>query len=132
VRDGSAELDAIIARIRNMGSLAKRAAPDVAEAVHGALDRQIVAGMAPDGVPWAPRKADGGRPLVGAEKGLVVVPVGSKIIARIRGHIARHNLGRARGGVVRRILPDKGIPPAIAHAIRPVLDQHFREIAEGK
>jgi hypothetical protein len=129
---GDAELERMIARIRAVPGIAKRAAPDAAEAVKEALARTMAAGTTPEGQAWAPRKDDGGRALVGAEAALYVAPVGTRIYARLAGHVARHSRGIARGGVVRRMLPEKGIPPAIGAAIKRVLNDHFRRAVEGR
>lgn len=122
--DGFAELDAMIARIRELPMLAKSAAPDVARAVQAELHRTISAGTTPDGKPWAPTQA-GGKPLAGAADALTVVAVGSTVIVKLRGPEARHHLGWARGGIERPIIPSKTIPPAMAQAVKAVLVKHF-------
>jgi hypothetical protein len=120
------ELAAMIRKLRAVPGIAERAAPDVADAVRADLERTIAAGTSATGEPWAPRKEDGGRPLAGASKALAVVAVGTRVYARIAGHIGRHHLGRARGGVYRRILPTKGMPPRMSLAVRRALAEHFR------
>jgi hypothetical protein len=124
VRNGDAELEQMIERIRAVPGIARRAAPDAAEAVREALARTVAAGTTPEGEAWAPRLADGGQPLVGAEQALRVAPVGTRIIVRLLGHIARHSFGR--------VLPEKGITPAIGTAIRKVVTEHFRRAVEGR
>jgi hypothetical protein len=128
VADDYAALDAHIARIRALPELARRAAPEVAAAVKDDLQRQVAAGVDPDGRPWE-RTEDGRTPLVGAE--VFVGAVGSSVILRLRGHIARHHLGRARGGKTRRIIPTAGIPPRLATVITKVLSQQFDEAMHG-
>lgn len=130
MRDGSSDLEAIIARIRAVPGIAKRAAPDVAEAVRVVVERQIADAQSPTGEAWQPRR-EGGPALQTAAKALVVVPVGSRIYARLRGHIARHHLGRAKGGQARHILPTSGIPRAYAAAIRKTLTAHFERATKG-
>ncbi len=129
---GADELERMIAKLREIPGLPKRAAPDVADRVRESLERTIAAGTTSDGTPWAPRKADGGRPLEGAEKSLAVAAVGTRIFARLHGHIARHHRGRAKGGTVRPILPTSStLPRPMADAIRRELVRHFSEIVKG-
>lgn len=120
----------MIAKIRAVSGLARRAAPDVAEAVRDELERTIAAGTTPEGEAWKPRQA-GGRALVGVEKAVAVAVVGTRIYVRLAGHVARHHLGRARGGVERRILPVGKLPPRMADAVRRVLVQHFEDAVRG-
>lgn len=128
--DGYAELDAYIARLRALPELARRAAPDVADAVRDELRRQITAGTDPTGRPWQ-RTEDGRQALATAADALTVGAHGTRVIMRLRGHIARHHLGRAKGGTVRRILPTAGIPAPMARAITRVLVDHFRGAMRG-
>jgi hypothetical protein len=119
-----AALDAHIARIRKLPGLAKEAAPDVAQAVRDELERQIAAGVDPDGKPWKARE-DGEQPLRTAANSLAVVAVGPRIFARLTGHVARHHRGRAKGGIERPILPTGPVPPAMGRAIARVLAKRF-------
>jgi hypothetical protein len=113
----------MIARVENLPRVVvKRAAPDVAEVVEAELRRTIAAGTTSDGKAWAPRE-DGGKPLATAADSLVVVPVGTRILARLRGHVARHHRGIARGGIERPILPTK-ITPQLGAKIRDVILEH--------
>jgi len=130
-RNGDAELDAMIRKIRAIPGLARRAAPDVADAVKAELNKSIAAGTAPDGTPWRRRKADGEKPLADAGEALFVAAVGKRIVCHVRGYIARHTLGRARGGIVRRVLPLKGVPPALAKAITAELTARFNDEMKG-
>jgi hypothetical protein len=126
-----AELDAMIAKIQSLSQLAKQAAPDVADAVHEAIVKTIEAGTDPEGKAWAPRKADGGRPLAGAAQAVKAAAIGTRILVRVAGPEARHHLGRARGGVYRGIIPTR-LTPRLAECVRDVLVQHFNEtIKEG-
>lgn len=128
---GFATLDSYIHRLRTLPGLARRAAPDCAEAFERELQRQIRAGTTPDGESWEPRQ-DGGKALETAAKALTVVAAGPRVVARLRGHIARHHLGRAKGGVQRQILPIGSIPRAISAAIREVLAREFRDHMGGR
>lgn len=129
---GADEIDAIIARVRAIPGLARRAAPDAARAVERVLGEQLERGESPTGETWAPRRADGGRALEDARKALAVAPIGTRLFARLTGPVARHDLGRARGGVVRKMLPASGpIPAALAKAIRDVLTTHFERATKG-
>jgi hypothetical protein len=130
VRKVTAELDAMIAKIRRIPQIAKRAAPDVAVAVRAVVLETINAGTTPEGEAWAPRKEDGARPLAGAARALKVAPIGTRIFFRIAGPEARHHLGRARGGVRRGIIPTR-LTPRMTEAVIKVLSKHFREITEG-
>lgn len=129
---GAEELDVMIRKLRELPGLVKRAAPDVADAVKASIERTIEAGTTSDGKAWAPRKADGGRPLEGAEKALAVAAVGTRVYARLSGHVARHHLGRAKGGTYREILPTTSkLPAPMADGIRRELVRHFDDAMRG-
>lgn len=125
---GLDELDAMIAKCRALPKLAKRAAPDVAEAVRKAILETVNAGADTEGKPWAPRK-DGGRPLEHAAAAVKVAAVGTRILARVAGPEARHHSGRAKGGTMRGIIPTR-LTPRIADAARKVLAEHFRALVD--
>lgn len=125
---GHAELDRMIERMRALGSLVERAAPDVAEVIQDELTRTIIAGTTPEGVAWQ-RTRDGRVPLRNAAAAIRCAAVGSTIYVRLVGPEARHHAGTARGGVTRRVLPASSrIPAPMADAIRGVLTRHFREV----
>jgi hypothetical protein len=128
---GLDELRSMIDRVARLPGLARQAAPDVAEAVEGVLERQIKAGTDPYGKPWADKKTGDGKPLANAGKALFVGAVGTRVLATVKGPEGRHSKGIARGGVRRQILPDEGVPPAMERAVRPVLVEHFGEIMRG-
>jgi len=130
--NGLYEIDEQIARLKNVAGLPREAAPGCAVALREYLDRQISAGRAPDGSTWAPRKDDGGKPLEGAAKALVVVPVGTHVFARIKGPEARHHRGIAKGGVVRQILPTTEFPDVLVRAFKAVIVETFSKIMESK
>ena len=129
--DGFAELDAMLARIQAVADLPRRAAPAVAEALEDELHAQIARGEGPDGEKWAPRQ-DGGAPLQNAAKALAVVPIGTTVFARLKGPEARHHRGIARGAVVRRILPVRGIPNPMVRAIKAALKREFEQTTGGR
>lgn len=128
--DDYAALDAHIARIRALPELGRRAAPEVAEAIKLELQRQIAAGVDPEGNPWV-QTEDGRKPLATAADALTVGAQGSTVIMRLRGHIARHHLGRVKGGIVRRVLPTTTIPAPLARVITRVLAERFEGDMHG-
>ena len=128
--DDYAALDAHIARVRSLPELGRRAAPDVAIAVRDELERQIGAGVDPNGKPWK-RTEDGRVPLATAAEALHVGAVGSTVVIRLTGHIARHHLGRVKGGVQRQVIPIRGLPAPLAGAVKVVLVEHFGEVMHG-
>lgn len=129
--DDLAQLDAMIARVRKLPELAKRAAPDVAIVVESELHRTIAAGTTPYGEAWKLTQ-DGSRPLTHAAQALAVVAVGSTIYVRLTGPEARHHLGRGRGGVKREVIPTRGLPPRMAAPIRAALARCFTDLARGE
>lgn len=130
--NGFAALEAHIARLHALGELTRRAAPAAADAVEGVLHRQIAAGVDPDGKAWAPRKDNGEQPLQHAADALAVVPLGTKVYCRLKGPEARHHRGTARGGIVRRILPVKGLPKPMERAITDAIVDVFNETMEAR
>lgn len=130
-KNGFAALDAHIARLGKLPGLVRAVAPEVAETVEAELLSSIAAGKSAEGKTWAPRQ-DGGQPLKTAGNSLAVVAMGTKVFARLRGHVARHHKGIAKGGVERPILPTDGIPPKMAEAIRKVVLRRFnQEVGHG-
>jgi hypothetical protein len=127
VANGFAALDAQIARLQAVGDLPRRAAPAAAEAVEDELRRQIRAGVDPQGASWKPREEDGGKPLRNAAQALAVVPIGTTVLARLKGPEARHHKGTAKGGTIRRILPVSGLPLPWARAIKRALVEEFEQ-----
>jgi len=130
VMSGLADLDRMIATIRDLPGLGKIAAPDVADALEAALGRTIAAGTTPAGEPWRPTR-DGRTPLTGAAKALGVAAVGATVYVRLTGPEARHHLGTAAGGVTRQVIPTRALPPAMAEAVRVVLNRHFVELVNA-
>lgn len=127
--DGLEELDDMIRRIREIPKLANDAAPECADAARDALTANLSAGTDPYGQAWKPT-ADGHRPLVGAAAAVKSAAVGTTIYFRLVGHEVFHNAGTSRVPQ-RRILPDGEIPPAMAQAIKGVLERRFAERVGG-
>lgn len=127
---GFAALEAQIARLRRVATLPRDAAPACAEALQDELEAQITRAQGPDGRAWAPRQEDGGKPLQTAAKALTVVATGTKITARLRGHIARHHKGRAKGGIERQILPTRDLNAPMVRAVKRVLVERFNQAME--
>lgn len=129
---GAAALQEMIDRVRKLPGLVKEAAPDVAEAVEADLRRTAKAHTDPYGKAWKLTQ-DGREPLANAPSEITAAPIGTRIFVRLKGPSARHNNGRARGGIKREVLPDeRGIPPRMAEAIGGVVGDHFARIMKGK
>lgn len=124
-----AALDAHIARLRQLPHMAEDAAPEVASELREETARQIAAGLDPEGRPLQATQ-DGRRPLATAK--VMVGAVGRTIYLRLTGHLARHHLGRAKGGVVRRLIPVDRLPPKYADVIRSTLERRFGRIMGGE
>ncbi len=105
---------------------ATRAAQHGAKVLDGLLRNNISAGLGPDGTPWPPRQ-DGGAALQQAGEGLTVRPVDTVILASLGPPWSLHHWGRARGHVVRQILPTKKAPQPMVDAVEDSLRQDFRE-----
>ncbi len=127
-----AALDEHIARVRELPGFIDASMPDVADALEREQRRFIAAGTSPDGKRWEPKKDGSGKPLATAGDSLRVAPVGHTVFMRLTDHVARHHLGRAKGGTVRQILPTDGLPDPFARAITNVLTKHFaRAVGHG-
>lgn len=114
-------------RLRELGDIAEDVAPEVAEAVHDELTKQIRRGVGPDGRAWKLTR-DGRQALRNADKALDVRAVGSVILTRLGGPEARHHLGAVRGKVRRPILPTRRIPNPMTRAIRRVVERKFEHV----
>ena len=128
--NGTAELDTMIARIKALPDLARVSAPDVARFVQKTLHVQISEGKDPQGKKWPPRQA-GGQALQHGADALRVGAIGLRILATLKGYVALHHLGHARGGVERQILPIKRIPVPWQVGITNILSEHFGQIVKG-
>lgn len=100
--------------------------PALTKAVRQSIERTIANGTTSYGEPWAP-KQDGSRPLVNAASALTVVPNGRTIFVQIVGVEARHHIGNVKGKRKRGIIPERGIPSAMANDMRAVLQRAFEE-----
>lgn len=114
--DGFAQLDAMIAKMRALGTMTKDAAPDVAAAFEAELRGLLAGGQSPDGAPWQPTKA-GTQPLKGAPGAVYVRAVGTVVLARLSGHHVFHHYGTSKDPR-RRILPVRGLPASLGAAIK--------------
>lgn len=122
-----AAIDAQIARLESLGDFVSDAAPEVADELRLELEKQVKAGVTPDGEVWKPRQDDGGKPLQNASAAIVVVPVGTSIFCRLKGPEARHSRGIARGGIVRQVLPTT-LPESWSKKIGMVLRTNFEKL----
>jgi hypothetical protein len=128
---GFAELDALIERIQSIPGMAANAAQDLAAVVQSELESTIGAGQDPYGTPWAPRKADGSKPLQNAAAAITVQAYESVIFVRVIGPEARHHRGQVKGGTKRRVIPIKVIPPKMAKRLVEVLTRRFQAVTSG-
>lgn len=126
----SSALTGMIRTLREIPELARKHAPDIADAVGDALRTTAAAGATPWGEPWL-RKKDGGKPMEHAAASIKCAAVGTTILAVIKGPEARHHKGTARGGIQRQLLPISArIPPTIDRAVREVLTDAFEGLAK--
>lgn len=125
-----AKLDEKLRQLRELGTLVKDSAPEVAKAVDVELRSQIARGVGPDGAPLAPTK-DGRQPLKNAGKALRVRAIGTVVLSTLSGPEAQHNSGRARGGVRRQVLPSGKIPEPVTKAITKVVADRFKKTMGG-
>ena len=129
-----AALDRLIARIRELGHLPERIAPEVARELDKQLRANIAAGRGPDGKAW-PLRLDGGQALQNAGAELTVRAEGSAVVATLRGNAARHHLGKAAGykarGIVRRILPSRRLAKPLVAALKAVVLRAGGKVLRG-
>jgi len=125
-----AEIDDMIARLRGLGKAARDAVPEIAEECRKVIATNVAAQRGPDGEPW-PKSKDRRPVLVDAAKNMSAQAVGGAALLVLNGPEARHHLGIARGKVLRRILPSKGIPAPMAEAIRRLLERRLDAAAKG-
>lgn len=120
--------DEILDALRRLGD-APALAVDVAARVAPRLDTLLqattAAGAAPDGKPWAPRKA-GGRAYAGAASHVEVKALGAYVRATVTGPEAWGHLGA--GMAVRLMVPDGGA--AMPEPVARILDDAMREVIE--
>lgn len=119
------DLTAYIARVRALGASVPEIARAAVPGVEAALKAQIDAGTDPSGKPWQPTK-EGKTPLRNAGAALTVSATGNVIAAVLTGVEVLHSLGRAKGGIVRQVLPAAGeVPASIGDAVIAAADRVF-------
>jgi len=123
------DIDGMIAHLRGLRKLPGEVATAIAPALDAALKQQISAGQGPHGKPW-PKRQDGGHALANAGSYLQVRPVDmaarTVVLARLPKPIALHDLGIARGGVKRQVLPDGELPGRLAATVKEAAERHLR------
>jgi uncharacterized protein (DUF2461 family) len=125
-------LEELIGKVKDLETLALRAAPQVAKVVEAHLRKTIAAGTDPYGVTWAPRKHDGARPLVNADQTLTVTAIGQHVITEIHGIDARHHHGWVKGKTKRPVIFTKPqLPPELIVEIRRVLEAEYQRTVEA-
>ena len=102
---------------------------DITQAVLAEQRRTMGQSMSAYAEPWKPTK-EGKAPLQHAEKALKVMSVNRTVHITLHGPEARHHLGRARGKIKRGIIPERGLPSAMADSIRNVLQKHFDDAVQ--
>lgn len=131
-----AALDRMISFVRETPTLADEAMPDVAARVGASWRADLEAGRDPDsGVPWAPRKKDGGEPMKNAASKAVLNLAGRTITLSVAGPDAIHHYG-VRGAEPRHVVPTGStIPMKIGTAIRlglfPVWNKRLAKVGGG-
>jgi len=129
-------LDAMIATCNALENLIGEAMPALTKAVRTNIERTITAGTSSYGEPWKPTK-QGQQPLRHAANALSVIYVSGvrerqirTIYVILKGPEARHHKGRVKGGLKRGIIPERGLPKAMANDLRKVLYQAFNEAVQ--
>lgn len=123
-------IDARIAKIHALGELPRAVGPKVAAAVERETLAQIARGTDPTGKPW-PLTRDGERPLQHAGSALSVSFIGGAVVMSLEGPEALHGTGKARGHVLRRILPRGGLPAPLSRVISETIDAERTKIMGG-
>jgi hypothetical protein len=127
--DGIAVLDQWARTLRDVPELGVKAAPAVAKVVESALVGTIGSGIAPDGTPWQPT-LKGAKPDLGSK--LRVAEAHNSVLVTLGGKSFLHHTGRARGKIVRQVIPVDQLPPEIAQLVADTLADTWREHFEGK
>ncbi len=119
---GADILSGLADRIRGIAGAGSAIAREAAPGVLAAAKATAAAGTTPDGVPWAPRKSDGGRALAKAADAITVSTAEDVVFLEIHDHHVEHNFKRGPGYEPRRILPDvkagEALPKSYVAAIR--------------
>jgi metal-dependent amidase/aminoacylase/carboxypeptidase family protein len=111
-------LNALVASMQNLQTLVPDSMPALVAAVRTETERTITAGTT----------AYGQR--CHAAKALTVMSVNKTIYITLTGPEARHHIGRVKGGRKRAIIPERGLPSAMANAMRAVLQRAFDEAVQ--
>lgn len=129
--DGLPELDAMIARLKRLGTdLPAEVAREAAPAVQRELERTAGAGESPTGEAWRPKK-DGGRPLVHAAQAFTTRALGPLVVTTLTGPEVFHQKGTRRTER-RQIIPDSGdVPEGVARAVTEAAGRVFERITRG-
>lgn len=123
-------LAAHIARIEALGELPRRAGPRVALAVEREQRAQIARGVDPSGKPW-PLTKSGEKPLQNAASAVSVAYVSGAVVIAVEGPEDLHNRGKARGHVLRRIIPSGPLPAPLSRVISDTIDAERARIMAG-
>lgn len=124
---GFAALDAEIRRLRELAKLPEQCALPVAEALRDEVAAAVARGQGADGEPLELTK-EGQRPFQGILRALSAAAAGTVAIVRLEGPIALHHLGRARGGITRRILPTRKLNAPVVRALQRVCAERFERV----
>ena len=89
---GFAGLEAMIAKVKSLGNLARDGAPAVARELKAQIAEAISEGRTPEGQPWKPT-VDGHMPLRNAMSAIDVVSINTDVIATLRGYHVFHQMG---------------------------------------
>jgi len=128
----AAELDELIARLRNLPRIVEDVLPEAATELAKIIAGNIAAQRGPDGVPWpAPKDPETKAVLLNAMKSVTVSAIGRVLLTRVDGPEARHHLGIAKGKVKREIIPTKKIPTPMVEALRRVLLRKLDKAVRG-
>jgi hypothetical protein len=132
---GFAEMDRMIASVRELGRAPSEVATIAAPLVSAEAKKTAAAGTTPAGEAWAPKK-DGGRALENAAAAVSAVVVGDSVVQiRIDGtstgsqkvQSLQHNgTGRIPA---RALIPKAGddIPPGVSRALKTAATQFFKK-----
>lgn len=127
-------LQQLIDRVGAVESLANRVAPLAARKISAVIKANCDAGQDPYGKPWPARKKDGGRALRNAADAVRVAALDKTVVMAVTGKEAIHDLGQAKGGIQRTILPEAGkpLPQNIRDAVHDSFEHVFSDIMEGR
>lgn len=112
----STALTALASRLRELGATPEKIAKEAAGNLKKSLSAEIGASLAPDGSPWELTKA-GKRPLQRAASHVSVTAEGTSIVVLLEGPEVLHHTGKARGHVVRKVIPDGQSPGLVIAAV---------------